>query len=184
MQSKTIFIGLAAGVLVLVVAAASFAGGAYFGQNGYVADVQYQTSQREGQRGPQDGRPQFGGPQQGGPRGGQNGSQAGQPAQGGFGAGGPPGAPSWPPDSIGHITAITDTQFTYQNRDGVVFTIAFDANTKFIDAEGVEITLADLNLGDVIAVYGADTATTIMQMPPKSPAQPAPPASPTPTTAP
>lgn len=176
MQTKPIFIGLAAGILVLVVAAASFAAGVYIGKSGQAAQGQSQIGQGgPGQgadgNGPQGGQSQNGqaGPNgQGGPRGGgQNGPQSGQPSQGGFGPQGPAGAPSWPPDSIGHITAITDTQFTYENREGTVFTITFDASTKFIDADGAEISVSDLKIGDVIAVFGTDVATTIMQMPPK-----------------
>jgi len=177
MQTKPIFIGLAAGILVLVVAAASFTAGIYSGKSGAAAQAQNQAAQGGpgqggGQNGPRDGGQQFGGgPRQGGQNspqgGGQNGPRSGQPSQNGFGPQAPAGAPSWPPDSIGHITAVSDTQFTYENRDGTAFSIAFDASTKFIDAEGAEITVSDLQVGDVIAVFGTDVATTIMQMPPK-----------------
>ena len=173
MQTKPIFIGLAAGILVLVVAAASFTAGLYTGKSGQAAQDQSQIGLGGPGQGADGNRPQQGQGQngqrshngQGGPQsGGQNGPQSGQPPQGGFG---PPGALSWPPDSIGHIIAISDTQFTYENRDGTIFTVTFDATTKFTDAEGVEIAATDLQIGDVIAVYGTDLATTIMQMPPK-----------------
>jgi len=163
MQTKPIFIGLAAGILVLVVAAASFTAGIYSGKSGAAAQAQNQAAQGGpgqggGQNGPRDGGQQFGGgPRQGGQNspqgGGQNGPRSGQPSQNGFGPQAPAGAPSWP--------------FTYENRDGTAFSIAFDASTKFIDAEGAEITVSDLQVGDVIAVFGTDVATTIMQMPPK-----------------
>lgn len=173
MQTKPIFIGLAAGILVLVVAAASFTAGVYTGKRGDGAEGQSRIGQGGPARGADGNGPQGGA---------QNGPQAGQPSRSRFGPEGPAGAPSWPPDSIGHITEISDTQFTYENRDGTVFTIRFDATTKFIDAEGAEILLSDLQVGDVIAVFGADVATTIMQMPPKpdGPAASTPTAQPTP----
>jgi hypothetical protein len=153
MQTKPIFIGFAAGILILVVAAAAFSAGLYLGQRGYVADLQDQSSD--------GGRPAGNSPQPG--------PVSGRPAQNGIGpvpAGGPPGAPSWPPDVMGRLISLTVTSITLDTPQGQV-TLAVSASTKIMDELGNSLTSNDLKTGDVIGVFGRDTATTLMRLPPR-----------------
>ena len=169
MQTKPIFIGLAAGILILVVAAASFFAGLYFGQRGYVADLQPQQ-QTGFQPGPDGQSPQNGGqPQSGLPQGNapQTGPNAGQPSQNGLNpAGGPPGAPSWPPDVMGRLVSITATELVLDTPNGQV-TVTLDSSTKFLNPQGGSSVIADFQVGDVVAVFGQPTATSIMELPPR-----------------
>ena len=160
MQTKPIFIGFAAAILILVVAAASFSAGLYLGQRGYVADLQYQAPQNAQGQPPVGGLPAGNSP--------QSGPGAGQPNPGGVnpGAGnGPPGAPSWPPDMMGRLVSLSATEITLDTPQGQV-TVAVDSSTKYIDETGNALASADLKTGDVIAVFGKDTATTLMRLPP------------------
>ena len=160
MQPKPIFIGFAAAILILIVAAASFSAGLYLGQRGYVADLQYQSPQAlQGGQPPNSGLP-AGNPPQSGP-------SVGQPNPGGLNpAGGPPGAPSWPPDVIGRLISLTATEITLDTPQGLA-TVAVDSSTKFIDEAGDVIASTDLKTGDVLAVFGKELATTIMRLPPR-----------------
>ena len=149
MQTKPILIGFAAAILILIVAAASFSAGLYLGQRGYVADLQYQPPQNA------QGQPPVGNSPQSGP-------QAGQPNPGVIG---PPGAPSWPPDALGRLVSLTATSITLDTPQGQV-TLAVNASTLAIDEQGNSLATTDLKTGDVIAVFGRDTATTLMRLPP------------------
>jgi len=157
MQSKPIFIGFAAAILILVVAAASFSAGLYLGQRGFVNDLQVQ---------PQNGGlPAVNPPQSGPIDGAQGRPQAGQPNPSGLNPqGGPPGAPSWPPDLMGRLVSLTATDITLDTPQGQM-TVAVDSSTKFFDEAGNVIASADLKTGDVIAVFGRDMAVTIMRLP-------------------
>lgn len=174
MQNKTLIV-VGAVILTLVVAAASFSSGLYFGQRGFVATLgsQQQTGFQQGPNGqfPQNGQPsQNGGqPQNGFQQGNapQSGPNAGQPSQNGFNpAGGPPGAPSWPPDVMGRLVSITATQLILDTPNGQV-TVALDASTQFLNQEGGSAVMDDFQVGDVVAVFGKPTATTIMELPPR-----------------
>ncbi len=158
MQSKPIFVGFAAGILILVVAAASFSAGLYLGQRGYVQAMQYQAPQQGGPM-PDGGFPQNGPPQPG-PQGGQPGPVAGQPPQGG-----PPGAPSWPPDVIGRVAGITSSSITLDTPNGPL-TVALDASTRFLGEQGQVIASGELKVGDVVAVFGREIAVFVMRLPP------------------
>ena len=162
MQTKPIFIGFAAAILILVIAAAAFFAGLYLGQRGYVADLQYQQRQTA----PGGPLPQQGGqlPQSGSP---QSGPLAGQPAPGGFApAGGPPGAPSWPPDAMGRLVSLTADLITLDSPQGLV-TISLSGDTRFTDELGNVIAASELQIGDVTAVFGSDAATLVMRLPPR-----------------
>ena len=156
MQTKPILIGFAAAILILIVAAASFSAGLYLGQRGYVADLQYQPPQNA------QGQPPVGNSPQSGPQAGQPGPQGGQPNPGVIG---PPGAPSWPPDALGRLVSLTATSLTLDTPQGQV-TLAVNASTRAIDEQGNSLATTDLKTGDVIAVFGRDTATTLMRLPP------------------
>jgi hypothetical protein len=151
MQNKPIFIGFAAAIVILIVAAASFSAGLYLGQRGYVADLEYRSLN--------SGLP-AGNPPRSGP-------QAGQPNPGGINPdGGPPGAPSWPPDLIGRLVSLTATELTLDTPKGQV-TVSIDSSTKFIDEAGNTMSSADLKMGEVVAVFGKEVAVTIMRLPPR-----------------
>ncbi len=150
MQNKPIFIGFAAAIVILIVAAASFSAGLYLGQRGYVADLEY--------------RPLNSGLPAGNPP--QSGPQVGQPNPGGINPdGGPPGAPSWPPDLIGRLASLTATELTLDTPKGQV-TVVLVSSTAYLGEMGIPITSSDLNQGDMIAVFGKPTATTLMRLPP------------------
>lgn len=170
MQTKPIFIGFAAAILILIVAAASFTAGLYLGQRGYVADLQYQSPQNaQGQ--PPAGRLPAGNSPQSGPQAGQPGPldgaqgkpQGGQPNPGGTG---PSGAPSWPPDALGRLVSLTATSITLDTPQGQV-TVALNSSTVYLDEAGNAIASTDLKTGEVMAVFGKDSATTLMRLPPR-----------------
>ena len=145
MQNKPILIGFASAILILVIAAASFSAGLYLGQRGFVADLQSQ--------------PQTGNAPQ------QNGPLAGQPNPGGLNPqGGPPNAPSWPPETMGRLISLTATAITLDTPQGQV-TVALNSSTKFINEAGMDMPSARLQIGDVVAVFGRDVATTVMRLP-------------------
>lgn len=170
MQTKPILIGFAAALLVLIVAAASFSAGLYLGQRGYVADLQYQPPQNAPGGPPAGGLPAGNSPQPGpqaGQPGPQPGPQGGQPNPGGVNpAGGPPGAPYWPSDAMGRLVSLTATEITLDSPQGQV-TVTIDSSTKFVDEAGNPLASTDLKTGDVIAVFGKGTATTLMRLPPR-----------------
>jgi len=159
MQAKPIFIGFAAALVVLVIAAAAFFSGLYLGQRGYVADLQSRPQN--------SGLPAGNSPQSGPFDGAQDKPAAGQPAQSGIapGAGnGPSGAPSWPPDVTGRVTSVTEKQIVLNSPQGIV-TVALNADTKFLDDAGNSLVLADIQVGNVVGVFGRDVATVIMRLP-------------------
>lgn len=163
MQTKPIFIGFAAAILILVIAAAAFFAGLYLGQRGYVADLQYQPqnggfpASNSPQSGPFDGAPPAG-TSQGQP-------QAGQPAPGGVApAGGPPAAPYWPSDAMGRVVSLTATEITLDSPQGIV-TVALKADTKFIDEAGNPISASEIQPGNVAAVFGRDAVMIVMRLP-------------------
>lgn len=160
MQPKPIFLGFAAAILILVVAAASFSAGLYLGQRGYVADLQYESPQNV-----QGGQPPAGGLPTGNPP--QTGPGAGQPNPGGVNPdNGPPGAPSWPPDALGRLVSLTATEITLDTPQGQV-RVAINSSTTYINEVGNPIASSDLKPGDVIAAFGKPTATTLMRLPPR-----------------
>lgn len=180
MQNKTLIV-VGAVILTLVVAVASFSSGLYFGQRGFVATLgsRQQSGSQPGSNGqfqqdgglPQNGQPSQNGqqPQNGFQQGGapQSGPNAGQPSQNGFNpAGGPPGAPSWPPDVIGHIISINAAQIVLGTPNGEV-TVAFTSSTQFLNQEGASSVIGDFQVGDVVAVFGMPTATSIKELPPR-----------------
>lgn len=180
MQNK-LLIGLAAVILILVVAAASFSSGLYLGQRGFVATLE---SQPQNAMQPGSGYPPPGGqPPQGGgqPQGGlppgnapQSGPGAGQPSQDGPNpAGGPPGAPSWPPDVIGRLVSITATELVLDTPNGQI-SIPLSSSTEFLNQDGGPAVMGDFQPGDVVAVFGRPTATSIMELPPRPNGQGAP----------
>jgi hypothetical protein len=157
MQTKPIFIGFAAAILILVIAGAAFFAGLYLGQRGYVADLQYQLPQNVQGQPPAGGLPAGNSPQAG--------PQAGQPAPGGVApAGGPPGAPYWPSDAMGRLVSLTATEITLDSPQGIV-TVALKADTKFIDEAGNPISASEIQPGNVAAVFGRDAVMIVMRLP-------------------
>ena len=159
MQTKPIFIGFAAAIVILIVAAASFFAGLYLGQRGYVADLEYQ---------PQNSGLPAGNSPQSGPFGGAQGQpQASQPNPGGINPdGGPPGAPSWPPDVMGQFVSRTADTITVAGPQRQ-FGISINADTLYTDEAGNPIDPSILQSGDTIAIFGRDMATLIMRLPPR-----------------
>lgn len=160
MQSKPVLIGFASAILVLVVAAASFSAGLYLGQRGYVANLQYVPQM--------ENAPQFAVPYNSVPYPSQ--PQAGYPGPGGSNSRSePPNAPSWPPDSLGRLLSLSAAEIVLDTPQGQV-AIAINSSTKFINEAGVEISSFELKPGDVVAVFGKETASTVMRLPaPPSP---------------
>lgn len=186
MQNKSL-IAVGAVVLLLVVAAASFSSGLYFGQRGFVATLgsQQQSGIQPGPNGqfqqgggfPQNGQPSQNGQPANGFQPGNappSGPNAGQPSQNGLNpAGGPPGAPSWPPDVMGRLVSISATQLVLDTPNGQV-TVTLDSSTQFLNQDGGSAVIADFQTGDVVAVFGQGTAASIMELPPRPNGQGAP----------
>lgn len=160
MQTKPIFIGFTAAILILVVAAAAFFAGLSLGQRGYVDNLRYQSPQNVQGQPPVNRLPTGNNSPQSGPA-------AGQPAQSGIApAGGPPGAPSWPPDVMGRLVTLTADSITLDTPQGQV-TVAVNASTKITNETGQTLASTDLAAGDIVAVFGRDTATLLMRLPPR-----------------
>ena len=67
---------------------------------------------------------------------------------------------------MGRLVSLTATAITLDTPQGQV-TVTVSASTSLIDELGNSLAAADLKTGDVIAVFGRDTATTIMRLPPR-----------------
>lgn len=159
MQPKPIVIGFASAILILIVAAASFSAGLYLGQRGFVNDLQVR---------PQNGGLPAGNPPQSGPFDGTQGMpQANQPDLGGLNpAGGPPNAPSWPPDVMGRLVSLTASEIILDTPQGQV-TVLLSPSVTYLNEAGNAINSSDFAEGDVVAVFGKPTATTLMRLPPR-----------------
>ena len=151
MQTKPIFIGFAAAILILVIAAASFAAGLYLGQRGYVDALQSQ---------PQNSGLPADNPLPAGPANGHPNPSGLDPA------GGPPGAPSWPADLMGRFVSKTADKIVIEGPQRQ-FTISVNADTRYTDENGNAIDSSILQAGDTVAVFGRDVATLIMRLPPR-----------------
>jgi len=159
MQTKPILTGLAAAILILVISAASFSAGLYFGQRGYVAGVQ-NNPQMTAQQRPAAERPSKA--EQTTPKA----SRPSKPEAAQLSQSGPTGAPSWPPDALGHLISLTADSITIQTQNGQV-TLKLSASTKYTNDAGKTIPTARFAPGNMVAVFGKDTVTLIMRLPQK-----------------
>jgi hypothetical protein len=91
----------------------------------------------------------------------------------------PQGLPAGPPDATGRIRGRSAQGIELATQDGPRL-VEVDQNTQVMDMQGTSLTLADLQRGDIVAVYGRIAtgdgrrliATLIMRLPPSPPAQP------------
>lgn len=121
-------------ILVLMLVVASFSLGVYVGEHGWTrAGLQYTG-----------GPPQAGGQGQPGPGG--KSQPGGQPQA-------LPGLPMGPPAVVGRIRMINANGLELATQDGPRF-VQLSDNTRFQDDQGKPMQLTDLNMGDVVAVFG------------------------------
>ena len=97
--------------------------------------------------------------------------------------GAPPGGPQDfavdPPDLVGRIRALSQLGIQLATQDGPRI-VEVSENTRVEDKDGAPLTLSDLRLGDLIAVFGDFTpgdgqrlvASQIVRLPERKPQQP------------
>ena len=62
----------------------------------------------------------------------------------------------------GIVTAVTDTSITIQDKSGETVTVKTDADTQVVDQNGQATTLAEINTGEKVKVFGLwDTVLNI-----------------------
>ncbi len=62
----------------------------------------------------------------------------------------------------GTVTAVTDTSITIQDKSGETVTVKTDADTQVVDQNGQATTLAEINTGEKVKVFGLwDTVLNI-----------------------
>ncbi len=91
----------------------------------------------------------------------------------------PPGLPDGDPDVIGAIRALSPQGLQLATKDGPRI-VEVDDVTQIIDPQGQSLSLLDLRLGDIIAVFGEFSvgngerllASSIVRLPPRAPDEP------------
>jgi hypothetical protein len=139
---KVITLSVGGAVLLLMLLTASFTLGVYVGEHGWT---------REGlsYSGPVgNNRPAQGGPAQGGPA--QGGALPAPTRQFPLA---PAGLPQGKPNLTGRILRIHPQSIELASPDGPRV-VLLSAQTRFLEQDGRAITLKDLVVGDLVAVYG------------------------------
>ncbi len=75
-------------------------------------------------------------------------------------AGGPPGTGS-PPTAAGKVTAVEADSFTLTTRTGTTVTVEVGSSTSYQDPKVTSPTLADVTVGEQVAVVGTETSDTV-----------------------
>jgi hypothetical protein len=91
----------------------------------------------------------------------------------------PQGLPAGPPDGTGRIRGRSAAGIELATQEGPRL-VEVDQSTQVTDMQGTSLTLADLQRGDIVAVYGRIAfgdgqrliATLIVRLPPRLPTQP------------
>jgi hypothetical protein len=90
-----------------------------------------------------------------------------------------PQGPSDRPNIIGRVRALSPLGLQLATQDGPR-TVEVNQDTRVTDVDGFPLTLVDLRLGDLLAIYGDFTpgdgqrllAERILRLPPREPPQP------------
>jgi hypothetical protein len=65
---------------------------------------------------------------------------------------------------MGRLLSLTATEIVLDTPQGQV-TVAVASSTTFINEAGMEMPSSNLQIGDVVAIFGKDVAATIMRLP-------------------
>ncbi len=79
---------------------------------------------------------------------------------GGWGGPGGPGGGS-PPAAMGTVKSVGTDTFTLTDRDGTTVTVNVGATTTYRDPGVTSPTLANVTVGEHVAVFGTDTSNTV-----------------------
>jgi preprotein translocase subunit YajC len=87
----------------------------------------------------------------------------GNPPNGGMGGkGGPQGGPSGsPPAAMGTVESVGDGTFTITSPDGTTVTVDVGSSTTYRDPGVTSPGIANVTVGEHVAVFGTDTSTTV-----------------------
>ena len=80
---------------------------------------------------------------------------------GGHGFGGGPGMGGTPPAAFGTVASLGTDTFTLTDRDGTKVTVDVTGSTTYVDPSVTTATIADVKVGDHVAVFGTDTSNTV-----------------------
>jgi hypothetical protein len=61
---------------------------------------------------------------------------------------------------LGTVTAVTDHSVSVKNRDGVIQTVEFDSETKFVKGESVA-TIKDVQVGSRVVIHAHKNGDTL-----------------------
>jgi hypothetical protein len=145
-RKKLIYLSSGGVVLALMLLAASFSLGVYVGEHGWTRDGL--SFSGPGGRAGADNRPPPNGGLPNGPA-----LQQGQPQAPQV----PAGLPSGKPNLTGRILRILPQGIQVAAADGPRL-VALTGETRFLEQSGAVIQLADLQIGDRVAVYGIPSA--------------------------
>ncbi len=159
---KLISVSVGGAVLLLMLLASSFSLGVYVGEHGWTREGLSYSGPNAGKQ-PGVGNPQA--PAGGFPNG---------PAQSGTQpAPFPAGLPAGRPNLIGRILRIQPQSLQVASADGPR-AVLLTAETRFLEQDGSDIGLKDLQKGDAVAVYGVFAgdggelrADFVIRLPPK-----------------
>jgi preprotein translocase subunit YajC len=85
----------------------------------------------------------------------------GQGRPGGAGPGGAGGRPGISPAAVGTVTSVGDDTFTITAQDETAVTVNVSSATTYRDAGVTSATMADVTVGEHLAVFGTDTSNVV-----------------------
>ena len=77
------------------------------------------------------------------------------------GQGGPPGTGGSPPAAFGTVKSVGDDTFTRTGPDGTVVTVNVGSTTSYVDQGVTSPSLANVTVGEQVAVFGTDTSNVV-----------------------
>ena len=87
----------------------------------------------------------------------------GNPPTGGKGGpmGGPGGQGGTPPAAVGTVKSVGDGTFAITAQDGTVVTVNVSSSTTYMDQGVTSPSIANVTVGEHVAVFGSDTSNTV-----------------------
>jgi preprotein translocase subunit YajC len=94
----------------------------------------------------------------GGPGAGKGGPGGSAPGAPGAGKGGPTGSP---PVAVGRVKSVGDDTFTITTGSGATVTVNVSSSTTYRDPSVSSATLANVTVGEQVAVFGTESSDTV-----------------------
>jgi len=66
-----------------------------------------------------------------------------------------------PPSAVGTVKSVGDGTFTITAQDGTTVTVNVSSTTRYMDAGVTSATIADVTVGEHVAVFGTDTSDVV-----------------------